>query len=101
MYIVQVFIHVKPEFIEAFKDATLENAKQSIKEPGIARFDIIQQIDNPTRFVLVEVYRDDLAPAKHKETPHYNTWKNIAEGMMAEPRTRIIYKNIFPSDEGW
>jgi (4S)-4-hydroxy-5-phosphonooxypentane-2,3-dione isomerase len=80
---------------------SIENARQSIKEPGIARFDIIQQTDDPTRFVLVEVYRSDSAPAEHKQTAHYNTWKDRAEKMMVEPRTRVVYRNIFPFDEGW
>ncbi len=101
MYIVHVFIHVKPEYIEEFRAVSIENARQSIKEPGIARFDVIQQPDDPTRFVLVEVYRSDIAPAEHKQTPHYNTWKDKAEMMMVEPRTRIVYRNIYPMDEGW
>ncbi len=101
MYIVHVYIHVKPEFIEAFKEATLENARNSLQEEGIARFDVIQQTDDPTRFVLVEVYRTQADTLKHKETPHYNKWREIAEPMMAEPRTRAIYTNLFPDDTGW
>ncbi|MEN6299691.1 MAG: putative quinol monooxygenase [Anaerolineaceae bacterium] len=101
MYIVHVFIHVKPEYIEAFKEVTMENARQSVKEPGVARFDVIQQINDPSRFVLVEVYRSEAAPDQHKETKHYNAWKELAEGMMLEPRTRIAYKNIFPAEDGW
>ncbi len=101
MYIVHVHIHVKPEFIEAFKEATLENARNSLQEPGVARFDVLQQADDPTRFVLVEVYRTPEDPAKHKETAHYNKWRQVAEPMMAEPRTRVMYVNTFPDDAGW
>jgi quinol monooxygenase YgiN len=101
MYIVQVHVHVKPDQIEAFKAATLENARNSLQEPGIARFDVIQQADDPTRFVLVEVYRTADDPARHKETAHYNRWREIAESMLAEPRTRTIYNNVFPNEEDW
>jgi len=101
MYIVHVHIRVKPEFVEAFKEATLENARHSLKEPGIARFDVIQQQDDPTRFVLVEVYRTPEDPGRHKETAHYNRWREVAEPMMAEPRTRFVYTNIFPADPDW
>jgi len=101
MYIVHVHVHVKPDQIEAFKAATLENARNSLKEPGIARFDVIQQADDPTRFVLAEVYRTPEDPAKHKETAHYNRWREIAEPMLVEPRTRTIYANVFPADRDW
>ncbi len=101
MHIVHVFVRVKPEYVEAFKAATIENARNSIQEPGIARFDVIQQADDPTRFVLVEVYRTPDDPAKHKETAHYNAWREKAEPMLAEPRTRLVYTNIFPDDSGW
>lgn len=101
MFIVHVFVHVKPEHIEAFKAASLENARNSVQEPGIARFDIIQQQDDPTRFVLVEVYRTPNDPARHKETAHYATWRDAVAGMMAEPRTSIKYSNIFPGEDGW
>lgn len=101
MYIVHVFIHVKTEKLEEFETATLENARNSRLEPGVARFDVIQQADDPTRFVLVEVYRSQEAAAKHKETPHYNRWRDIAEPLMAEPRSRIIYKNVDPDELGW
>lgn len=101
MHIVHVHVRVKPESVEAFKQATTENARHSVQEPGIARFDVIQQADDPTRFVLVEVYRDEQAPARHRETAHYNAWKERATDMMAEPRTRVIYSNVFPGDEGW
>ena len=101
MYIVHVFVHVKPEHLEAFRAATLENARNSVKEPGLARFDVIQQVDDPTRFVLVEVYRTSADPARHRETPHYNKWREAAEPLLAEPRTRIVYSNLFPDEEGW
>lgn len=101
MYIVHVYVHVKPDMVEAFKAATIENARHSVQEPGIARFDVIQSQDDPTRFVLVEVYRSEADPAKHKETAHYNAWREAAEPMLAEPRTRAIYANVFPDDPGW
>lgn len=101
MFIVHVFVHVKPDEIEAFKEATLENARNSAQEPGVARFDVIQQKDDPTRFVLVEVYRTPDDPAKHKETAHYNKWRDAVETMMAEPRSSIKYENLFPGDQGW
>ena len=100
MLIVHVFAHVKPEHIEAFKAATLENARHSIKEPGIARFDVIQQQDDPARFVLVEVYRTANDPAKHKETAHYQKWRDTVADMMGEPRTSIKYINVFPDEQG-
>jgi autoinducer 2-degrading protein len=101
MHIVLVHIQVKPEFIDAFKEASLENARNSVKEPGIARFDLIQQTDDPTRFVLVEVYRSLEDAGEHKKTAHYNKWRQLAEPMMAEPRTRKVYANIFPAESGW
>jgi quinol monooxygenase YgiN len=101
MLIVHVFVHVKSDQIEAFRNASLENARNSIQEPGIARFDIIQQQDDSTRFVLVEVYRTPDDPARHKETAHYQKWRDTVADMMAEPRTSIKYTNIFPDEKGW
>ena len=101
MFIVHVFVHVKPEFVEAFKAATIQNARNSVQEPGVARFDVIQQRDDPTRFVLVEVYRMPDDPAKHKETAHYQTWRDTVAEMMAEPRSSVKYANVFPDDKGW
>ena len=101
MFVVHVFVHVKPEMVEAFKEATIENARNSVQEPGIARFDVIQQRDDPTRFVLVEVYRTPDDPAKHKETAHYATWRDTVADMMAEPRSSIKYDNVFPGEQGW
>lgn len=101
MLIVHVHVHVKPEHVEAFREATLANARNSVREPGIARFDVVQQVDDPTRFVLVEVYRDSLAPARHKETSHYATWRDAVANMMAEPRTSVKFTNAFPDDGAW
>lgn len=101
MQIVHVHVHVKPSLIEAFRQATIENARNSVKEPGVARFDLIQQADDPARFILVEVYRTAEAPAQHKETEHYQTWRDKVAPMMAEPRTSVKFSNIFPGDDGW
>lgn len=101
MFIVHVFVHVKSNHVEAFKAASLENAGNSVQEPGIGRFDVIQQQDDPTRFVLVEVYRTPEDPAKHKETAHYAKWRDTVADMMAEPRSAIIYNNVYPDDAGW
>ncbi len=101
MLVVHVHVHVKPEYIDAFRDATIANATQSVKEPGIARFDVVQQQEDPSRFVLVEVYRDEQAPAAHKETLHYLTWRDTVTVMMAEPRTSVKFRNVFPDEHGW
>lgn len=101
MLIVHVHVHVKPEFVEPFKRATVENARNSVQEPGIARFDVIQQQDDPTRFMLVEVYRSVEATAAHKETRHYAIWRDMVAEMMAEPRSSTKYANIFPEDSSW
>jgi (4S)-4-hydroxy-5-phosphonooxypentane-2,3-dione isomerase len=101
MLVVHVHVHVKPELVEAFKQATVENARRSVQEPGIARFDVVQQPDDPTRFVLVEVYRTAQSPAAHKATSHYATWRDTVAPMMAEPRTSVKFNNVFPDDTGW
>ena len=101
MYIVLVHVKVKPEFLDAFKLASLENARNSMMEPGIARFDVIQEIDDPTKFILVEVYRTMDAPAKHKETAHYLRWRDTVAEMLPEPRVGVKYQNIFPPDADW
>ena len=101
MLIVHVFVKVKPEVVEAFRIATLENARHSLQEAGIARFDVVQQMDDPIRFVLVEVYRNDEAPVRHKETAHYQKWRDTVAPMMAEPRTSVKFANVFPDDDGW
>lgn len=101
MFIVHVFIHVKPECVADFKTATLANVKNSILEAGIARFDFIEQQDDPNRFVLVEVYRQPEDAARHKETTHYMVWRETVEHMMAEPRSSIKFANIAPDELGW
>jgi quinol monooxygenase YgiN len=101
MLVVHVFVHVKPDKVDAFRAASLENARHSVQEPGVARFDVIQQQDDPTRFVLVEVYRTPEDPARHKQTPHYQKWRDAVAGMMAEPRTSVKYTNVFPDEQGW
>ena len=101
MNIVHVHVHVKPEFVEAFKQATIENASNSVLEPGIARFDVIQQSDDPTRFILVEVYRSAEASVAHKETAHYAKWRDTVADMLAKPRQGIKFTNVFPEDAGW
>ncbi|HUI58437.1 MAG TPA: antibiotic biosynthesis monooxygenase [Bryobacteraceae bacterium] len=101
MLIIHVHVHVKPERIAAFRQATIQNAANSVKEPGIARFDVIQQSDDPARFVLVEVYRNQEATLKHKETAHYHAWTAQVADMLAEPRSRVSYGNVYPGDEGW
>lgn len=101
MFIVHVFIHVKPECVADFRVATLANVGNSIREPGIARFDFLEQAGDPTRFVLVEVYRSPEDAAKHKETPHYVVWRDSVAHMMADPRTSIKFSNIVPDEHGW
>jgi len=101
MLIVHVHVQVKPESVEAFLAASLENARHSVQEPGVARFDVIQQAADPTQFVLVEVYRTDDAPVQHKETAHYERWRDAVANMMAEPRHSVKYRNLFPADEKW
>lgn len=101
MLITHVHIHVKPDCIDAFKQATIDNARESVLETGIARFDVIQSNDDPARFILVEVYRTPEAPAEHKNTAHYQTWRASVAPMMSEGRTSQQYRNIFPEDLGW
>lgn len=101
MLIVHVHVHVKPECVDAFRAITTANAQASIRESGIARFDVVQQSDDPTRFVLVEAYRDAAAPAAHKDTSHYATWRDSVATMMASPRTSVKFTNVFPTDSAW
>ena len=101
MLVVHVQIRVKPEFIEAFIRATLENARQSVQEPGVARFDVVQRQDDPSRFVLVEVYRTAEAQPAHRETRHYQAWRDAVAPMMMEPRIGDKFTNLFPADEAW
>jgi (4S)-4-hydroxy-5-phosphonooxypentane-2,3-dione isomerase len=101
LLVVHVLVHVKPECVEAFRAATLANARASVQEPGIARFDVVQQQDDPTRWLLVEVYRTADAPARHKETAHYAAWRDAVAPMMAEPRTSVKFTNVHPDDAAW
>lgn len=97
MLIVHVFVHVLPGSVDAFIEATTANANASVLEPGIARFDVVQSLEDPTRFVLVEAYRSDEAAGAHKETAHYATWRDTVADMMAEPRSAVRYRDVvFP-----
>jgi (4S)-4-hydroxy-5-phosphonooxypentane-2,3-dione isomerase len=101
MHIVLVHVHVKSDFLDRFLAATIQNARNSVQEPGIARFDILQEKEDPTRITLVEVYRTAEDTAHHKETAHYNIWRETVADMMVEPRVGIAYSNVFPDEEGW
>lgn len=101
MLVVHVQVRVKPEFVEAFLAATRENARQSIQEPGVARFDVVQHAGDPTHFVLIEAYRTAAAPAAHKETRHYQVWRDAVVMMMAEPRTSVKFNSVFPDEAAW
>ncbi len=101
MYIVQVFIHVKPDKMADFEAATIANAEETAREPLVARFDLVRQLDDPTRYALLEVYRSKEGHAQHKETTHYKRWAAAAEPMLVEPRTRTMYENVHPDDSGW
>jgi autoinducer 2-degrading protein len=102
MLIVHVHVRVKPEHIDAFRVATEENARASLEEPGVVRFDLVQERERPERFVLVEIYRTEDDPARHKETAHYLKWRDAVADMMAEPRSSVKYGARFPEDEaGW
>jgi quinol monooxygenase YgiN len=98
MRVVQVYVTVVPDRVDDFLQATLENARQSLQEPGVARFDVLQQEDDPVRFLLVEAYRTPEAPAQHKDTAHYQKWRDTVAPMMAEPRRSVVYENRFPGD---
>ena len=99
MHVIHVHVHVLPDTVEAFRQATLVNAEHSLNEPGVARFDVVQQQDDPTRFVLVEAYRTDEAISAHKDTAHYAAWRDAAAPLMAEPRYSTRYVNVFPGDD--
>ena len=101
MLIVHVHVHVKPDAVDAFAAASLENARHSREEPGVVRFDVVQQQDDPTRFVLVEIYRTGEDPARHKATAHYATWRDAVEPMMAGPRRSVKYHALSPAPAGW
>ncbi len=99
--IVHVHVHVKPGAEEAFRSASLVNAAASRLEPGVLRFELLADRDDPRRFLLIEVYRDAAAAAAHKETAHYAAWRDAVASMMAEPRASSKFTNIFPDDRGW
>lgn len=101
LYVVHVSVHVKPDSIEAFRRATLANAAESRKEPGVVRFDVVQDLADATRFVLVEVYRGEAGATAHKETAHYRTWRDAVEPLMAEPRTARRFAAVSPDPAGW
>ena len=101
MLIVHVHVRVKPDAADAFAAATLENARHSVEEPGVVRFDVVRQEDDPTRFVLVEIYRTADDPGRHKQTAHYAAWRDAVEPMMAEPRRSVKYRAVFPEPERW
>jgi autoinducer 2-degrading protein len=101
VHIVHVFVHVKPGCEAAFEQATLANARASLTEPGVARFDVVRQQDDPTRFVLVEVYKSPEAALAHKETAHYATWRDTVAELMAEPRSSMKYVNLHPDEASW
>jgi autoinducer 2-degrading protein len=99
MFVVCIHVHVKPENREEFITASLQNARQTIQEPGNLRFDVVQQVDDPNRFVLYEVYRDEAGMAAHKETAHYAQWRDAVAPWMAEPRRGVKHVSRFPEDE--
>ena len=101
MLIIHVFVHVKADAVDRFIAATRENARNSVREPGIVRFDVTQQEDDPTRFVLIEVYRSPEDPARHKDTAHYAAWRDAVQELMAEPRRSVKYRAVFPESAGW
>ncbi len=101
MHIAVVSIRVKPEAVNAFREASIENARNSRMEPGVVRFDVLQDKDDPTAFVLYEVYQTPDDPARHRETAHYQAWNAAVADMMAVPRTRAFYANVSPSDAEW
>jgi len=101
MLIVHVHVQVKPESVAEFRRATIENARNSVQEPGIARFDVVQQQDDETKFVLVEAYRTPDAAAAHRETAHYAKWRDTVADMMAQPRQRATFNAVFPDPQGW
>jgi len=101
MIIVYVYLHSREEMINAFKEANIKNAANSVKEPGILRFDVLEQEDDPSRFLLVEIYKNEKAISAHKETAHYAEWLKVAVPMLAEPRVKTIYRNLFPDENKW
>ena len=101
LLVVHVDIAVVPDQLQGFLDATEENAMASRKEPGVVRFDVLSDRDDPTHVVLVEIYRDEAAAAAHKDTGHYQRWRDIVAQMMARPREATRYVNTSPEDSDW
>lgn len=101
MLIVHVHVRVRPEFVDAFAAATRENARNSVREPGVVRFDVVQLADDPTTFLLMEIYRTAEDPARHKATAHYAVWRDAVEPMMAVPRSSEKFRALFPDPASW
>ena len=101
MLIVIVYVHVKERDVDAFSKISIENASHSCQEEGVSFFDVLQENDDPTKFVLLEVYKDEVAAKAHKETVHYQKWKETVADMMVEPRQSVKYHEIYPSAEFW
>ncbi len=101
MYIIHVHVHVKPEAIDKFKEVTLENARNSVLEPGIVQFECFQQTEDPTRFTLVEVYRTPEDQLLHRETQHYKNWRDVVGFIQVEPRLGVIYRSVYPDESEW
>jgi (4S)-4-hydroxy-5-phosphonooxypentane-2,3-dione isomerase len=101
MIVVIVQVHVNADAVTAFEAATEDNAANSRLEPGVVRFDVLRQQQDPTRFALVEVYRDQTAVTAHKTTAHYLRWRDAVADLMAEPRVGVAYSNVSPSDNEW
>lgn len=98
MHILHVHVKIKPERIDEFVAATLSNAKSSLEEPGCVRFDVLQEVDDPAHFELHEAYRDQAGHAAHRDSAHYKAWAEAVADLFAEPRTRTIYRNLYPAD---
>ena len=96
MYVVCVHVRVKPKNRDDFIRASMENASNTVEEPGNLRFDVIQQTNSPNRFMLYEVYQDEAAMQAHKKTPHYAAWRDAVADWMAEPRRGVKYQSLFP-----
>lgn len=101
MHIVHVAIRVKAEYIEEFKKATMENSRCSLQEAGVARFDVLQQQEDPASFLLAEAYYTAEDQLRHRETEHFKKWKTVTGVMLAEQYTFIKYNNVCPDDKGW
>jgi len=98
MLIVQVFVHVVPEHVDSFIAASEAHARETRPQPGVVRFDLLREEGTLDRFVLLEIYRTDDDPARHKDTPHYAAWKTAVEPWMASPRRSVKYRALSPSD---